>query len=124
MIDSQAQSKLDLICKDLDKKKKTQLVFVTVTSLEGLSGKEFATQRANRWGVGYKDTNRGILVLLSRDNREYRISVGVGLEAVLTDEEADRLGREMLPALHKGEYGNALVHLAKQIHDEIQQKVK
>jgi uncharacterized membrane protein YgcG len=120
MIDSKAQSKLDPICKDLDKKKRTQLVFVTVMSLEGLSGKEFATQLANRWGVGHKDTNRGILVLLSRNDRQFRISVGLGLESVLTDEEADRLGQEMLPMLRKEEYGNALLHLPQQIHDEIQ----
>jgi uncharacterized protein len=97
---------------------------VTVKSLEGLPVKEFATQLANRWGVGYKDTNRGILVLLSRNEREFRISVGLGLESVLTDEEADHLGREMVPILRKGEYGNALLHLAQQIHDEIQRKVK
>src|SRR6266403_3891831 len=124
MIDSQAQSKLGPICKDLDKKKGTQLVFVTVKSLEGLPVKEFATQLANRWGIGYKDTNRGILVLLSRNEREFRIYVGLGLESVLTHEEADHLGREMVPILRKGEYGNALLHLAQQIHDEIQRKVK
>jgi uncharacterized membrane protein YgcG len=67
MIDSQAQSKLGPICKDLDKKKGTQLVFVTDKSLEGLP---VATQLANRWGVAYKDTNRGIfLVTRSKERR-------------------------------------------------------
>ena len=124
IIDSQARSKLNLICKDLDKKKKTQMAIVTVESLEGLSAKEFATQLSNKWGVGYRETNRGILVLLSRDEREYRISVGFGLESVLTDEKAARLGREMVPMLQKGDYGNALLHLAKRIHDEIDKNVK
>ena len=40
---------------------------------------------ANRWGAGYKDNNRGILVLLSQNDRQYRIAVGFGLESVLTD---------------------------------------
>ena len=74
MIDSRAQSQLDLICKELDKKKRTQMAIVTVVSLEGLTIKEFATQLGNHWGVGYKDTNRGILILLSRDDRQYRLA--------------------------------------------------
>jgi uncharacterized protein len=124
IIDSRVQSQLDMICKDLDRKEKTQMAIVTVVSLDGLPIKEFATQLANRWGVGHKDTNRGILVLLCLKNRQYRISVGLGLESVLTDDEADRLGREMLPILRQGKYGNALLHLAKRIQIEIQQKIK
>ena len=42
---------------------------------------------------------------------------------MITDEEADRLAREMIPMLKKGEYGNALLHLAKSVSEEIQQKV-
>ena len=100
------------------------MAIVTVVSLEGLSIKEIATQLANRWGVGYKDNNRGILILLSRDDRQYRLTIGLGLESVLNDAEADRFGREMVPLLKKGDYGNALLHLANRIHDEILQKVK
>lgn len=124
IINPRISSQLDLICKDLDRKKGTQIAIVTVASLGGLRIKEFATQLANRWGVGHKDTNRGILVLLSVKERQYRVSVGLGLESVLTNEDADHLGREMLPMLRKGDYGNALLHLAKRIQVEIQQKVK
>jgi uncharacterized protein len=79
---------------------------------------------ANRWGIGHKDNNRGILILLAQRERQYRIAIGLGLESVLTDEEVDRLGREMLPMLKKPDYGNALMHLATRIHDEVLQKVK
>jgi uncharacterized protein len=100
------------------------MAIVTVVALDGRPIKEFATEMANRWGVGYKDNNRGILVLLSQKDRQYRIAVGFGLESVLTDEEADRLGREMVPMLKKAEYGNALLHLATRIQDELLQKLK
>lgn len=120
----QVQSQLDLICKDLDKTKRTQMAIVTILTLDGRPIKEFATELANRWGVGYKDNNRGILILLSQRDRQYRIAVGFGLESILTDEEADRLGREMVPMLKKGDYGNALLHLATRIHDEVQEKAK
>ena len=118
------QSQLEAICKDLDRKTDTQLAIVTVTSLQGLDIKDFATKLANRWGVGHKDTNRGILVLLSVRERQYRISIGLGLESVLSDEDADRLGKEMIPMLRRGSFGTALLHLAKRLQVELPPKLK
>jgi TonB family protein len=118
------KSRLDLICRDLDQKKEIQMAIVTIESLDGQPIKDFATQLGNLWGVGHKETNRGILILLSVKDRQYRIAVGLGLESVLTDEEADRLGREMLPMLKSGDYGEALLQLAKRIQLEIAPKVE
>jgi uncharacterized membrane protein YgcG len=55
-ITPRVQSQLEMISKDLAQSTKIQMAFVTVVSLEGLSGKEFATQLGDRWGVGHKDT--------------------------------------------------------------------
>jgi len=41
-------------------------------TLDGRPIKEFATELANRWDVGYKDNNRGVLTLLSEHDRQYR----------------------------------------------------
>ena len=99
------------------------MAIVTVPSLEGMPIKEFATQLANRWGVGYKDTNRGILILPAKNEHQYRISVGLGLESVLPDEKADRMGQEMFPMLRTNAYGTAVLHLANRLADETRQKV-
>ena len=119
ILDKRTESRLNLICKDLDQKKRTQMAIVTIESLDGRPIKEFATELANLWGVGHKDNNRGILVLLSLNDSQYRIAVGYGLESVITDDEADRLGREMIPMLQAKRYGDALLHLANRLHDEI-----
>lgn len=124
VIASRFQSQMETISKELDQTTETQLAIVTVKSLEGLGIKDFATQLANRWGLGHKDTNRGILVLLAVKERQYRISVGLGLESVLSDEEADRLGREMIPMLRTGNFGAALLHLAKRLKVELPQRLK
>jgi uncharacterized protein len=78
----------------------------------------------NLRGLGHKGTNRGLLILLSVKDRQYRIAVGVGLESVLSDEEADRPGREIVPVLKTGDYGEALLQLAKRIQLEIAPKVE
>lgn len=124
MIDSAAQSQLGAICKDLDQKKRSQMAIVTIVSLDGSPALEFATQLGNRWGVGYKDNNRGVLVLLSRNDHQYGIAVGKGLESFLTHDESARLGREMMPMLKKGDYGSALLWVAQRIHDEIVRNVE
>jgi TonB family protein len=124
VINSEDKSQLDLICKDLDQKKEIQMALVTIESLDGQPIKDFAAQLGNLWGVGHKGGNRGLLILLSVKDRQYRIAVGLGLESALTDEEADRLAREMVPMLQKGDYGKALLQLAKRIQVEIPQKVE
>jgi len=123
IIDARSQTKLAALGAKLDQQKSTQFAFVTVVSLEGVPIKEFATQLANRWGLGHKDTNRGILILLVKDEHQYRISVGLGLESVLTDEKCAALGKEMVPMLQKGEYGEALLHLATRIADVVRHQI-
>ncbi len=100
------------------------MAIVTIVSLDGRPIKEFSIQLFNRWGVGYKDTNRGVLMLLSRNDRQYRIAVSYGLKSVITDDEATRLGREAIPFLQKGHYGSALLWVAQRIHDEIVRSVE
>jgi uncharacterized protein len=124
MIDPKVQLQIDGVCTDLVKQRQTEMTIVTVESLEGMTIKEFSTQLFNKWGVGPKDTNRGVMVLLSRGDRQWRITVGFGLESVLTDQEAAKLGAEMLPMLRKGDYGEALLHAAQRIRDEVIEKVK
>jgi uncharacterized protein len=124
LIDPKVQLQIDAVCTDLEKQRKTQMAIVTVESLEGMSIKEFSTELFQKWGVGLKETNRGVLVLLSKGDRQWRLTVGVGLESVLTDEEAAKLGAEMRPMLRTGEYGEALLYVAKKIRDEVVKKVK
>ena len=124
LIEAKVQLEIEGVCNDLVEKRKTEMTIVTVESLEGIPIKEFSTQLFQKWGVGPKDTNRGVMVLLSRGDRQWRITVGSGLESVLTDEEAAKLGKEMLPMLKKGEYGEALLYAAKRIRDEVVEKVK
>jgi uncharacterized protein len=124
LIDPKVQLEIDAVCTELQKKKQTEMAIVTVKSLEGMTIKEFSTALFKKWGVGPKETNRGVLVLLSKEDRQWRITVGYGLESVLTEQEAAELGSEMLPILRKGDYGGALLHAAKRIRDEVVEKVK
>jgi uncharacterized protein len=106
LTDSKTREELESLCKSIDKKQHVQIAVVSITSLGGSSLESFSLELANRWGVGHKEDNRGVLVLLVRDDHKWRIEVGHGLETVLTNEKSNKIGLEMLPMLRKGQYGS------------------
>ncbi len=68
-----------------------QVVVLTVESLEGKTAPEYAIEVARDWGIGDKEKNNGVLILLSTTDREIRIEVGYGLEGAIPDITAGNL---------------------------------
>ncbi len=82
----------------LERDTKHQMVVVTVASLGGKEIEPFTTDLANAWGVGRKDHDDGVVVLLAPNERKIRIAVGYGLESTLTDERCSEIIKQsMLP---------------------------
>ena len=76
------------------------------------SAREFANELFNTWGIGKKETNRGLLILLitNEDNREITFEVGYGLEGELTDGLCKLIQkRRMIPPMKEGRYGEGLL---------------
>ncbi len=76
------------------------------------SAKEFATELFNRWGIGDRETNNGLLILLltAEGGREVVFETGQGLESVLTDGLCKLIQtRKMIPFLKEGAYGEGLI---------------
>jgi uncharacterized membrane protein YgcG len=83
----------------------TQVVLVTVPSLGGASAADYARQIGTDWGVGQRDKNNGIVVLLSGKDRQMSIEAGSGLRSVITPELTRRvIAQEMTPAFKQGNY--------------------
>lgn len=62
-----------------------QVVVVTVGTLQGEAIESFGYQLGREWGIGQKDKNNGVLLIIAKSEREFRIEVGYGLEGELTD---------------------------------------
>ena len=69
----------------LFEKTKAQVVAVTVPSLEGMDIRDFGVQLGREWGVGEKEKDTGVVLILALEERQVRIEVGYGLEGILTD---------------------------------------
>src|ERR1019366_648327 len=94
-------AQLDRTCDQLDRSQaKAQVAVVTIDTLNGADIADFAKHLFNKWGIGPKASNRGVLVLLAVNDRKYRIATGYGLESILTDAKAGEIGRSAGPLLH------------------------
>jgi len=82
---------------------------VVVTTLDGLPIEDYAVRLFERWGIGKKDKNNGVLFLVAYVESELRIEVGYGLEAVITDGRAGRiLDREVIPHLRTDDFDRGI----------------
>jgi uncharacterized protein len=92
-----------------------QLQFLLVPSLEGDPIEDFSMRVAERWKLGTKGSDNGLLFVVARDDRAIRIEVGGGLEGGLTDAQAGRIIRSVIvPAFRAGRAGEGLEMAAHQ----------
>lgn len=83
----------------------TQIVVVTIPSLEGAPAAEYALALGRSWGVGQAGQDNGVVILVSRDDREVRIETGYGLEGAIPDAVAARIYRNvMVPYFREGRF--------------------
>ena len=87
----------------------TQIVVVTVNDLGGRDETDFADRLGEKWGVGQKGKNNGIVILIKptggQGQRKARISVGYGLEGVIPDATARKIvDNEMIPYFKKNQF--------------------
>lgn len=83
----------------------TQIVVVTVKSLNGYDVADFSYRLAESWGIGQKGKNNGLLILVAPNERKMRIEVGYGLEEFVPDAKAKWIiDNVMKPAFKQGDY--------------------
>jgi len=108
------------IGRTIQEKTTAQLVIVTVPNMNGDYIESYANKLFNRWGIGTKEKDNGVLLIISKDERKIRIEVGYGLEGVLNDAKTGRiLDKYAVPPLKVDNYDQAIIDTAKQIQGEI-----
>ncbi len=91
----------------------TQIVVVTVNSIEGYDKAQYAYKIGELWGVGQSDKDNGAVMLIkpkaASEKGEAYIATGYGLEAVIPDAIASRIvNHEMIPLFKNGEYAEGI----------------
>lgn len=119
MTDSDKQSVLSMGAV-LQEKTGAQAVVVTVPDLDGKDPGDFATELGRKWGVGQKDKNNGIVILLSSGDRQVYIAVGYGLEGALPDSKTGRiLDTYGMPYFKQDNFSSGLIKVYNAVVSEI-----
>lgn len=100
---------LDSLCGDMEREKGIQTVIVCVEHLEGDDPYEFNRQLFEKYGIGQKGADNGLVITLATLDRSYFISPGSGLEGTLPDAILKRIENAiMVPLLKQEEWDAAL----------------
>lgn len=110
ILNEQTKSTINTLGQDLQNKTKAQIKVVTVKSLDGSSIEEYSNTLFRNWGIGNKELNNGVLLLVAVNDRKSRIEVGYGLEGALNDALTARVQDQyLIPFFKKSDYNNGVV---------------
>lgn len=113
MLDSRDVSYLENKLVAFSDSTSTQIAIVTVPSLNGYAISDFAQRLGEKWGIGQKGFDNGLLILLKPKTGQSRgevfIAQGYGLEGVIPDLVcSDIVNNIILPAFRAGDYAGGL----------------
>jgi len=99
-----------------------QIVVATIESLEGIDIETYSVELLEKWKIGNKEYNNGVLLLIAEQEKEIRIEVGYGLEGAITDAEAGRIIDSGMKDFTEGNYDLAIRTIFLGITDEVEEE--
>lgn len=86
-----------------------QIAILTVNDMQGYPIEEFSIRVAEKWQLGSAEKDNGLLVIISKNDRQMRIEVGNGIEGEITDYDTSQYTRGIFPEYFKrGDFHGAL----------------
>jgi len=121
VINDNVEVNLNRYLRELEEKTTSQMVVLSLKSLEGESIEDLSISIAHdKWRLGQKGKDNGVLMLIAIQERKYRIEVGYGLEGVIPDSLAGSIGRQYLvPYFKKGDYSTGILTASLAVISEI-----
>ncbi len=121
IIDANMEDGLNRYLLELEQKTTAQMVVLTVKGLEGEDIFDASLYIANdKWKLGQKGKDNGVLLMISLNDRKYWTQVGYGLEGALPDSLTGSIGRQYLvPYFKKGDYSTGITAAAIAMINEV-----
>lgn len=109
MISSSTLKQIEGIASQLSREGKTELAVVTVPSIGDRSVQDYALDLFSQWGIGKKGANNGLLLLISKKERQIWIEVGYGLEERVPDLVAAEIYRAIRDRFRQGDFDGGIL---------------
>lgn len=113
ILSGETKAKLTALSQEIEDKTTSQSAILTVNTTSPLDIETYAVKVFERWGIGQKDKNNGVLILVAVKDRKVRIEVGYGLEGAIPDALAKNIVEKyMIPFFKKGDYDAGILQAA------------
>ena len=104
-------SKLNSILLELKKKTGVEFAVVTIKKLQNNDIFDYSVELFEKWGIGEKGKDNGVLFLVDVGDRKLRIDTGYGMEGILPDGLLGRIrDRYIIPYFNKGDYDKGVLN--------------
>ena len=111
VISPQTERAMENLSQELKRKTGSEVVVVTVRSIGESEYTEYAVRLFEKWGIGEKGKDNGVLIFNAVNERQIRIEVGYGLEGIIPDGLAGEIrDRYLIPHLRKNDYDTGLAN--------------
>lgn len=115
-INDDIEKEINNLLVDLEEKTTIEFVVITIPTLNDLTIEDYAVKLGNKLGIGKKDEDNGILLLISREDTKVRLEIGPGLQGTITDSKSGRiLDKFFVPYREDDNYDDASLNTAKAV---------
>ena len=120
VIDESDENRLESKLSNYEDSTSIEITVVTINSLDGKPINDYAQELFTDWGIGKRETDAGLLILVAVDDREWRFHTGYGLEPYLTDATCRRIGDDNFPShFREGDYTGGIEVGINEVIDEL-----
>ena len=100
---------LDSKLAELEARKGSQIAVLLIPSLDGEDIAGFGIRVADKWKVGRKGVDDGVILIVAKNDRKMRIEVGYGLEGAIPDAISKRVIAEIItPKFRDGDFAGGI----------------
>jgi len=110
LLSPEASRRIEAELAEFERAESTQIVVLTISTLEGEALEEYSIKVAEAWKIGQEGKGNGVILLVARQERKVRIEVGRGLEGTLTDLVSGRIIRNAItPRFKTGDFDGGVI---------------
>lgn len=115
IIPSHYEDSINNLCTELEEATSAEMAVLTISSFGGEEPRVYATELGNFWGVGDRDEDNGLVMVVAVDDREVFTATGTGAEKIMPDSVVNMIFADILvPSFQTGDYGSGIYEAMQQ----------
>jgi uncharacterized protein len=120
LLSPEQKQQLEALSTDVGNVAQRQFVVATIPDLQGYPIEDYGYKLGRAWGIGQKDANNGIILIVAPNERKVRIEVGYGLEPIMTDALSQTIiDDQILPKFRSGDMAGGIMAGAQAIAEQM-----